>query len=118
VFQYYPTVQPVLGTLVRSRTIETIGNDLFLAGRDSAGNFSTVRIDTVTGLETTVIPASAGYDVVQLEGDAAQGRLYFRGSQVSGGSEVFGYVTLSTGAITIKQVAGATVVDVDPMVTG
>jgi len=117
VFQYYPTVQPVLGTLVRSRTIETIGNDLFLAGRDSAGNFSTVRIDTVTGLESTVIPVSAGYDVVQLEGDAAQGRLYFRGSQVSGGTEVFGYVTLSTGAITIKQVAGATVVDVDPMVT-
>jgi len=123
-FQYYPTVQPVLGTLVRSRTIATIGNDLFLAGRDSAGNFSTVRIDTNTGQETTVIPASAGYDVVQLEGDAAQGRLYFR-AQATGGSgqlgrpdaAVFGYVTLSTGAITIKGVPGATVADVDPMVT-
>jgi len=124
VFQYYPTVQPVLGTLVRSRTIATIGNDLFLAGHDAAGNFSTVRIDTNTGQETTVIPASAGYDVVQLEGDAAQGRLYFR-AQATGGSgqlgrpdaAVFGYVTLSTGAITIKGVPGATVADVDPMVT-
>jgi hypothetical protein len=113
VFQYFPTVQPVLASVTKSRVITTLNNDLFLAGTTSAGDFSTVKIDGVSGSESTMLSVADGIDVVELEAVGSENRLYFRGTRVAGGSEVIGFVNLTTSAVTIQDFTQGSILNIE-----
>ena len=113
VFQYYPEVKPVVSSVLKARIIETEGDDLFLSGVDRTGNFKTIKLNTKSGSESTMLSVADGIDVVELEAVGSENKLYFRGTRVAGGSEVIGFVNLTTGAVTIQNFAQGSVVNIE-----
>ena len=113
VFEYFPTVKPIVASVTRSRVLTVLNNDLFLAGTTSAGDFSTVKIDVVSGSESTLLSVADGIDVVELEAVGSENKLYFRGTRVAGGSEVIGFVNLTTGEVTIQNFEQGSVVNIE-----
>jgi hypothetical protein len=113
VFQYYPEVKPVVSSVLKARIIETEGDDLFLSGVDRSGNFKTIRLNTNSDSESTMLSVADGIDVVELEAVGSENKLYFRGTRVAGGSEVIGFVNLTTGAVTIQNFAQGSVVNIE-----
>ena len=113
VFQYYPEVKPVVSSVLKARIIETMGDDLFLSGVDRSGNFKTIRLNTNSGSESTMLSVADGIDVVELEAVGSENKLYFRGTRVTNDSEVIGFVDLSTNAVTIQNFAQGSVVNIE-----
>jgi hypothetical protein len=113
VFQYYPEVKPVVSSVLKARIIETKGDDLFLSGVDRSGNFKTIKLNTNSGSESTMLSVADGIDVVELEAVGSENKLYFRGTHVADNSEVIGFVDLVTNAVTIQNFAQGSVVDIE-----
>ena len=113
VFQYYPEVKPVVSSVLKARIIETEGDDLFLSGVDRSGNFKTIKLNTKSGSESTMLSVADGVDVVELEAVGSENKLYFRGTRVTDNSEVIGFVDLLTNAVTIQNFAQGSVVNIE-----
>jgi hypothetical protein len=113
VFQYYPEVKPVVSSVLKARIIETMGDDLFLSGVDRSGNFKTIKLNTNSGSESTMLSVADGIDVVELEAVDTENKLYFRGTRVTNNSEVIGFVDLVTNAVTIQNFAQGSVVNIE-----
>ena len=113
VFQYYPEVKPVVSSVLKARIIETKGDDLFLSGVDRSGNFITIKLNTNSGSESTMLSVADGIDVVELEAVGSENKLYFRGTRVTDNSKVVGFVDLSTNAVTIQNFTQGSAVNIE-----
>ena len=113
VFQYYPEVKPVVSSVLKARIIETKGDDLFLSGVDRSGNFITIKLNTNSGSESTMLSVADGIDVVELDAVGSENKLYFRGTRVTDNSNVIGFVDLSTNAVTIQNFAQGSAVNIE-----
>ena len=113
VFQYYPEVKPVVSSVLKARIIEAKGDDLFLSGVDRSGNFITIKLNTNSGSESTMLSVADGIDVVELDAVGSENKLYFRGTRVTDNSNVIGFVDLSTNAVTIQNFAQGSAVNIE-----
>jgi hypothetical protein len=109
--EYWPEVKYLTSALTDIDLMTPAGDELVLAGTNSAGQNLLTAYNPATDSERTLIGAGGQVEIYNVAYSASTGEVFFDGLRFSNNSYVIGKVNVATGALTYLGTTGISFAD-------